>query len=74
MPMRTAGQGTPGIEALVERQAARWSLDYGLFDTAIVGEIARQRGIDESLVAGLDERMRGAIDRYVAEACFVATR
>jgi len=104
--MRTAGQRTPGIETLVERQAARWSLaerlahparvvvpqpcvafsqlphsggdaiaarvaarlDYGLFDSAIVGEIARQRGIHESLVLGLDERMRGVIDRYVADA------
>jgi len=104
--MRTAGQKTPGIEALVERQAARWSLagrlghaagpaaaqacvafsrlpysggdavaahvatllDYGLFDSAIVGEIARQSGIHESLVVGLDERMRGVIDRYVADA------
>jgi cytidylate kinase len=104
--MRTAGQRTPGIEALVERQAVRWGLvgrvghgaapaapqpcvafsqlswsggdtvaervatrlDYGLFDTAIVGEIARQHGIHESLVGGLDERMRGVIDRYVADA------
>lgn len=106
MLMRPSGQRTPGLEALVERQAARWSLagrvghetapvapqpcvafsrlswsdgdavaawvaaqlDYGLFDTAIVTEIARQRGIDESLVDELDERVRGAIDRYVADA------
>lgn len=104
--MRTAAQRTPGIEALVERQAERWRLagrlehaaaaamprpcvafsqlpysggdtvaarvaarlDFGLFDSAIVGEIARQRGIHESLVVGLDERMRGVIERYVTDA------
>jgi len=96
---------TPGIEALVEHQAARWDLarhtgrtdasagpepclafsrlphasgdtvaervatllDYGLFGSVALGEIARQHGIHESLVAGLDERMRGVIDRYMAD-------
>jgi cytidylate kinase len=104
--MRTAGQKTPGIEALVERQAERWSLagrlghaapapvpqpcvafsqlpysggdevaarvaaelDFGLFDSAIVREIARQQGIHESLVMGLDQRMRGVIERYITDA------
>jgi cytidylate kinase len=104
--MRTGAHKTPGIEALVERQAERWrlagrlehaahaavpkpcvafsqvafsggdavaarvaaQLDFGLFDSAIVGEIARQRGVHESLVVGLDERMRGVIDRYIVDA------
>lgn len=104
--MRTAAQRTPGIEALVERQAERWSLagrlghaaqpavpqpcvafsqvpysggdevaarvaarlDFGLFDSAIVREIARRQGIPESLVMGLDQRMRGVIERYITDA------
>jgi len=107
--MRTGTPRTPGIEALVERQAERWRLaaqqqqhaahppvpqpqpciafsqlafsggdavatrvaarlDFGLFDQAIVGEIARRRGIHESLVVDLDERVRGVIERYVTDA------
>lgn len=96
---------TPGIEALVERQATRWSvsrrlgtaqaadvpaacvafsrlahshgdevadrvaaaLDYGLFGSGILRDIARERDTPEWLLAGLDERMRGLIDRYVGD-------
>jgi cytidylate kinase len=52
-----------GGESVAARVAAR--LDFGLFDRAIVGEIARRHGIHESLLAGLDERVRGVIARYV---------
>jgi cytidylate kinase len=100
-----AGERTPGIEALVDRQVERWSreerfghvpqlpfpqpcvafsqlpyagggevaarvaadLDFGLFDSAIVREIARREGISESLVRGLDQRRRGVIERYIAD-------
>jgi cytidylate kinase len=104
--MRTAGHTPPGVEALVERQAERWSLeekrrghvapqlvplpcvafsqlpysggdkvaarvatalDFGLFDSVIVREIARREGINESLVKGLDQRMRGVIERYITD-------
>jgi cytidylate kinase len=53
-------------ETVAARVAAR--LDFGLFDSAIVGEIAGQRGVHESLVVGLDERMRGIVERYVTDA------
>ena len=55
-----------GGDLVAARVAAQ--LDFGLFDSAIVSEIARERGVHESLVVGLDQRVRGAIERYVTDA------
>jgi cytidylate kinase len=43
-------------------------LGYGCFGREIVDEIARQRGIAQELLRGLDERVRSAIDRYLTDA------
>jgi cytidylate kinase len=43
-------------------------LDYGFFGREIVDQIAGEQGIQRRLVAGLDERIHGTIDRYVADA------
>ncbi len=58
-------RGSGGVE--IGRKVAEW-LDYGFFDREIVDWIAREEGIRRQLVEGLDERVRGAIDRYVADA------
>jgi cytidylate kinase len=43
-------------------------LDYGFFGSEIVDRIASERGIQRQLVEGLDERIHGTIDRFVADA------
>lgn len=43
------------------------TLDYGLFGRELIEEIEREKGVQHSLLAGLDERIRGAIDRYVLD-------
>jgi len=43
-------------------------LDYGFFGREIVDQIAGERGVQHQLVAGLDEKIHGTIDRYVADA------
>jgi cytidylate kinase len=43
-------------------------LDYGFFGREIVDEIAGERGIQHQIIAGLDEKIHGTIDRYVADA------
>jgi cytidylate kinase len=43
-------------------------LDYGFFGREIVDQIAGERGVQRQLVAGLDEKIHGTIDRYVADA------
>jgi cytidylate kinase len=43
-------------------------LGYGCFAREIVDEIARERGIGQELLRGLDQRVRNAIDRYVTDA------
>jgi len=43
-------------------------LGYGLFGRDIVDEIARRRGVGETLMQGLDERVRDRMHRYVADA------
>jgi cytidylate kinase len=58
-------RGSNGVE--IGRRAAEY-LDYGFFDKEIVDQIAREEGIRRQLVEGLDERVRSAIDRYVADA------
>ena len=57
--------GAGGAE--LGQHVARW-LDYGFFGQAIVDEIAREVGVDHWIVKGLDERVRTAIDRFVADA------
>ena len=58
-------RGSGGVE--IGRRVAEW-LDYGFFDKEIVDWIAREEGIQRQLVEGLDERMRGRIDRYVVDS------
>jgi cytidylate kinase len=55
-----------GGEEIAQRVAE--TLDYGLFGREIVDEIARELHVDHWLVADLDERVRGAIDRFVGDA------
>ena len=42
-------------------------LGYGLFASEIVEEIAKSEGVQRALVAGLDERVESAIERYVID-------
>lgn len=53
--------------AEIGRQVAE-RLDYGLFGREIVDQIAGEGGIQRQLVAGLDEKIHGTIERYVADA------
>lgn len=57
--------GSGGVA--VGRRVAEW-LDYGLFGREIVEEVAREMGVDHWVVAGLDERVRTSIERYVSDA------
>lgn len=57
--------GSGGAE-LGRRVAAE--LDYDFFGIEIVDQIARDQQVQRELVAGLDERVRTAIDRYVLHA------
>jgi len=54
-----------GGGALAQRLAE--TLDYGLFGRELIEEMERQEGIQRSLLAGLDERIHGAIERYVLD-------
>jgi cytidylate kinase len=51
----------------VGQLVARW-LDYGFFGQSLVDEIARDVGVEHWMVKGLDEHVRSAIDRFVADA------
>jgi cytidylate kinase len=53
--------------AALGRRVAEW-LDYGFFGIEILDRIAREQGIQRRLLVGLDEHVRGAIDRYVGDA------
>jgi cytidylate kinase len=44
------------------------NLGYGFFGSEIVDEIARNEGVQRELVAGLDERVTSAIERYVIDS------
>lgn len=57
--------GAGGVE-LGRRVAER--LGYGFFDIEIVDWIARRAGLARELVAGVDEHIRTAIERYVEDA------
>jgi len=43
------------------------ALDYGLFGRDVMERLATQEGAAEKLVAGLEERVRSLIERYVIE-------
>jgi cytidylate kinase len=55
-----------GAAEIGQQVAAR--LDYGFFGREIIDQIASERGIQRQLLAGLDEKIHGTIDRYVADA------
>ncbi|HEX2486407.1 MAG TPA: cytidylate kinase-like family protein [Myxococcota bacterium] len=55
-----------GAEELGERVADR--LGYAFFGIEIVDHIARRAGLHPLLVAGVDEHVRSAIERYVVDA------
>jgi len=57
--------GAGGVE--LGRRVAE-QLHYGFFDIEIVDWIARNAGLARSLVAGVDEHIRTAIERYVEDA------
>lgn len=59
---RLPGAGGAEVGQLV----ARW-LDYGFFGRSLVDEIAREVDVDHWVLRGLDERVRSAIDRYLAD-------
>ena len=75
---RSAGQETPrpcvalsrlpaaGAAELGQRLAER--LGYTFFGIELVDHIARQTGLRHELVAGVDEHVRNAIERYVVDA------
>jgi len=60
---RQAGAGGASIGRLVAK-----TLDYGFFGIEIVDHIAREARIRRELVAGLDEHVRSAIDRFVIDS------
>lgn len=60
---RLPGSGSFGIGHLVAER-----LGYGFFGSEIVDQIAAERGIARELLRGLDEHVRSAIDRFVADA------
>ncbi len=43
-------------------------LDYGFFGIEIVDQIAREQGIQQRLVAGVDEHVRSVIERHVVDS------
>ena len=55
-----------GAAELGRRVAER--LGYGFFDIEIVDWIARSAGLARSLVAGVDEHIRTAVERFVEDA------
>jgi cytidylate kinase len=55
-----------GAAELGQRLAER--LGYAFFGIEIVDHIARQTGLRHELVAGVDEHVRNAIERYVVDA------
>jgi cytidylate kinase len=54
-----------GGAALARRIAEE--LDYGFFGRELIDEIEQAQGVQRSLLEGLDERIRGKIDRYVLD-------
>jgi cytidylate kinase len=54
-----------GGAALARRLAEE--LDYGFFGRELIEKIEHEQGVQRSLLTGLDERIRGVIDRYVLD-------
>jgi len=54
-----------GVHRIAESVAER--LGFGFFGGEIVDEIAKDEGVRRELVAGLDERVENAIDRFVLD-------
>jgi cytidylate kinase len=54
-----------GAHDVGERVAAE--LGYGFFGSEIVDQIAKDEGVQRELVAGLDERVQNAIERYLVD-------
>jgi cytidylate kinase len=50
----------------IAKQVAE-QLGFGFFGTEIVDQIAQDEGVSRDLVAGLDERVQNAIERYVID-------
>lgn len=57
----------PGSAAAELGQRVAERLGFGFFGIEIVELIARESGARRELVAGLDEHVRGAIDRYLMD-------
>lgn len=57
--------GSSGAHAVAERVARQ--LGFGFFGSEIVDAIANDEGVRRELVAGLDERVQNAIERYVID-------
>jgi cytidylate kinase len=57
--------GCAGAREVAERAALR--LGFGFFGSEIVDQIAQDEGVNRALVAGLDERVRNSIERYVID-------
>lgn len=58
----------PGSGAAELGQEVARRLDFGFFGIEIVDMIARDTGTQRDLVAGLDEHLRSAIERYLMDA------
>jgi cytidylate kinase len=58
----------PGAGAAELGRRVAEALDYTFFGIEIVDWIARSTGLSRQLVAGVDERIRGAIDRAVSDS------
>ena len=58
----------PGSAAAELGQVVADRLGFGFFGIEIVDLIARETGTQRELVAGLDEHVRSAIERYVVDA------
>jgi cytidylate kinase len=58
----------PGAGAAELGQALAERLGYAFFGIEIVDHIARRTGLRHELVAGVDEHVRSAIERYVGDA------
>ena len=57
----------PGTDAAALGQRVAESLQYAFFGIELVDWIARRTGFTRQLIAGVDERIRNAIDRSVAD-------
>jgi cytidylate kinase len=59
---RLPGAGGEEVARLVAER-----LGYGVFGREILEQIAREQGVTEELLEGVDEQVRGTISRYVTD-------